>query len=64
MKLIKVGNSKYDVVHNATCMNCKSEYEFKLSDPELFQTSAYENKFYFACHVCNQLVFFSQEENK
>jgi len=59
MKLTKRGVDPKKMVFTAACHNCKSEYEFTLSDPEIktesgdFREPSYK---WFPCEVCGNRV--------
>lgn len=60
MRLVKVGIDPKNVIHNVKCCNCSSEYEFKLSDPELHVSHDPRDgtSYSFICQVCNQTVYY------
>lgn len=59
MRLVKVGIDPKNVIHNTRCYNCASEYEFKLSDPEVHVShDPRDGTIYFICQVCSQTVYY------
>lgn len=61
MKLIKRGIDPKAVKRYAKCYNCKSEYEFLPSDPEVtLMHDMREGDYYtFICQVCNCPIYAS-----
>ena len=66
MRLVKAGIDPKNVIHNARCYNCASEYEFKLSDPEVYVScdQLNNNAYSFICQVCSQTVYYNPPKDR
>lgn len=60
MRLVKVGINPNNVIHMTKCYNCHSEYEFKLSDPEVHVSNDPRDgtSYSFKCQICNLPVYY------
>lgn len=61
MKIIKRGIAPRDEIKNATCRNCHSEFEYKMSDKEIKYIEGDRpwdsGSHYFTCPVCGDAVY-------